>query len=104
MSEFDGRDAFDGELLDLYVPGALDHLRVDRVLSMLTGLSRSEAHDVLTSGAVRVNDKVVLKPSMSLEEGQRLVAVLPPRPGDDVTPDPSVAIRSSSTSFRCRTS
>jgi len=92
MSEFDGRDAFDGELLDLYVPGALDHLRVDRVLSMLTGLSRAEAHAVLTSGAVSVNDKVVLKPSTPLEEGQRLVAVLPPRPSDDVTPDPSVAL------------
>jgi 23S rRNA pseudouridine1911/1915/1917 synthase len=92
MSEFDGRDAFDGELLDLYVPSALDHLRVDRVLSMLTGLSRSEAHDVLTSGAVEVNEKVVLKPSTPLEEGQRLVAVLPPRPSDDVTPDPSVAL------------
>ena len=92
MSEFDGRDAFDGELLDLYVPGALDHLRVDRVLSMLTGLSRAEAHAVLTSGAVSVNDKVVLKPSTPLEEGQRLVAVLPPRPSDDVAPDPSVAL------------
>jgi 23S rRNA pseudouridine1911/1915/1917 synthase len=92
VSESDGRDAFDGETLDLIVPSALDNLRVDRALSMLTGLSRAEARDVLTSGAVSVNDKVLLKPSTALEEGQRLVAVLPPRVSDDVTPDSSVAV------------
>jgi 23S rRNA pseudouridine1911/1915/1917 synthase len=92
MSESNGRDAFDGEVLDLLVPSALDQLRVDRVLSMLTGLSRAEAHDVLTSGAVSVNNKVVLKPSTPLEEGQRLAAVLPARPSDGVLPDASVAV------------
>jgi 23S rRNA pseudouridine1911/1915/1917 synthase len=92
MSESDGRDAFDGEVLDLLVPNALDNLRVDRVLSMLTGLSRAEAHDVLRSGAVSVNSKVVLKPATRLEEGQRLAAVLPPRPSDEVAPDPSVEV------------
>lgn len=92
MSEFDGRDAFDGEVLDLLVPSALHHVRIDRVLSMLTGLSRSEAHDVLKGGAVSVNDKVVRKPSTPLEEGQRLAAVLPPRASDDVMADASVAI------------
>jgi 23S rRNA pseudouridine1911/1915/1917 synthase len=92
VSESDGRDAFDGEMLDLIVPNSLHHLRIDRVLSMLTGLSRAQAHDVLTSGAVSVNDKVVLKSSTPLEEGQRLAAVLPPRPSDDVSPDASVAV------------
>lgn len=92
MSEFNGHDAFDGEVLDLLIPHTLDALRVDRVLSMLTGLSRSEALDVLTSGAVSVNNKVVLKPSTPVEEGQHLAAVLPPRSSDDVTPDPSVVV------------
>jgi 23S rRNA pseudouridine1911/1915/1917 synthase len=92
VSESDGRDAFDGEVLDLVIPSTLDNVRVDRVLSMLTGLSRSEAHDVLTSGAVSVNEKVVVKRSMTLNEGQRLVAVLPPRPSDHVTPDPLVVV------------
>jgi 23S rRNA pseudouridine1911/1915/1917 synthase len=59
---------------------------------MLTGLSRAGAHDALTSGAVSVNDKVVRKPSTPLEEGQRLVAVLAPRPSDDVIPDPTVPL------------
>ncbi len=88
----DERDAFDGEVLDLIVPGTLDGIRVDRVLSMLTGLSRSEAHDVLTGGAVRVNEKVLLKPSTPLETGQHLVAVLPTPASDEVAPDASVHV------------
>ncbi len=88
----DERDAFDGELLDLIVPGSLDAIRVDRVLSMLTGLSRSEAHQVLTSGAVSVNQRVIVKPSTPLEEGQHLVAVLPPPVSDEVAPDETVIV------------
>ena len=88
----DERDVFDGEVLDLEIPSTLDGIRVDRVLSMLTGLSRSEAHDVLTSGAVSVNDKIARKPSMVLEAGQHLVAVLPPPKTDDVAPDASVPV------------
>src|SRR5665213_669582 len=92
MSDDARRDAFDGETLDLVVPSTLDDLRVDRAISMLTGLSRSEAHDVLLSGAVRVNDKVVVKPSTSLEAGQHLVAVLPPRASEEVAPDADVDV------------
>jgi 23S rRNA pseudouridine1911/1915/1917 synthase len=88
----DERDVFDGEVLDLLLPATLDGIRVDRVLSMLTGLSRSEAHHVLTSGAVSVNDRVVVKPSTSLEEGQHLVAILPPPVSDEVAPDSTVLV------------
>ncbi len=88
----DERDAFDGEVLDLVVPSTLGGIRVDRVLSMLTGLSRSEAHDVLTSGAVSVNQRVIVKPSTPLEEGQHLVAILPPPKSDEVQPDASVIV------------
>jgi len=92
VSDSNFRDAFDGETLDLLIPSSLDAIRVDRVLAMLTGLSRSEANDVLASGSVRVNNKVVVKPSTTLEEGQRLVAVLPPKPSDDVESDASVHV------------
>jgi 23S rRNA pseudouridine1911/1915/1917 synthase len=92
MNDAEGPDAFDGEMLDLKVPASLHEMRVDRVISLLTGLSRAEAHDAITSGAVRVNDKVVVKPSMSLLEGQHLVAVLPARASDAVAPDPSVEV------------
>lgn len=85
-------DAFDGEVLDLIVPGSLDAIRVDRVLSMLTGLSRSEANAVIASGAVALDDRVVLKASTSVEAGQRLVAVLPPPESSVVEPDASVLV------------
>ena len=52
MSDDDVLDAFDGETLDLIVPGALDEIRLDRVLALLTGLSRSEASDIIAAGAV----------------------------------------------------
>ncbi|MGA7834625.1 MAG: RluA family pseudouridine synthase [Acidimicrobiales bacterium] len=89
----DERDAFDGEVLDLVVPSTLGGIRVDRVLSMLTGLSRSEAHDVLTSGAVRVNEKIVVKPSTTLDTGQHLLAVLPAPVSDAVVADPAVGVQ-----------
>lgn len=92
MSDDSVIDPFDGEVLDLVVPSSLDNIRVDRVLSMLTGLSRSETHDILTSGAVTLDDKVVVKASTSVEGGQHLVAVLPVPDSGVVEPDASVVI------------
>jgi 23S rRNA pseudouridine1911/1915/1917 synthase len=92
MSDDVTQDPFDGETLDLIVPSTLNAIRVDKVLSMLTGLSRSETHDILTSGGVSVDDKVVLKASASLFEGQHLVAVLPTPDSGSVEADPSVEV------------
>jgi len=92
MSDELGVDPFDGETLDLIVPGTLDAIRVDRVLSMLTGLSRSETSAMLASGAVRIDDKVVVKASMNVETGQHLVAVIPLADSGDVAPDPTVEV------------
>jgi 23S rRNA pseudouridine1911/1915/1917 synthase len=85
-------DAFDGEILDLIVPGTLDAIRVDRVISMLTGLSRSEATEMVNEGSVSVNDKVVHKGSFVLEAGQHLVAILPVPEAGVVEPDASVLV------------
>jgi 23S rRNA pseudouridine1911/1915/1917 synthase len=85
-------DAFDGETLDLVVPATLQAIRVDRVIAMLTGLSRSEATEMVSEGAVSVNDKVVLKGSLVLEEGQHLVAILPVPDSGFVEPDASVHV------------
>ncbi len=85
-------DAFDGEVLDLIVPATLDAIRVDRVIAMLTGLSRSEAAQMVHEGAVSVNDKVVHKGSVILEVGQHLVAVLPAPDAGFVEPDASVDV------------
>ena len=88
----DSVDAFDGEVLDLVVPGSLDRIRIDRVLSMLTGLSRSETSEILASGAVRLDGKVVVKSSTMIVEGQHLVAVLPAPESAFVEADPSVHV------------
>jgi 23S rRNA pseudouridine1911/1915/1917 synthase len=92
MSDAEGPDAFDGAVLDVIVPASLDDLRVDRVIALLTGLSRADAHEAITIGAVTIDDTIVAKPSTSLREGQHLVAVLPARASDTVQPDDSVAV------------
>jgi 23S rRNA pseudouridine1911/1915/1917 synthase len=92
MSDESMIDAFDGEVLDLIVPGSLDAIRIDRVLSMLTGLSRSETNAILVSGAVALDDKVVVKASTSVEAGQHLVAILPAPESLVVVADPTVRV------------
>jgi 23S rRNA pseudouridine1911/1915/1917 synthase len=92
MSDTEGPDAFDGEVLDVIVPASLHELRVDRVLALLTGLSRADAHQAIASGAVSIDDKIVVKPSTSLQEGQHLVAALPTRASDTVQADDSVDV------------
>ncbi len=92
MSDAQGPDAFDGEMLDVVVPASLNELRVDRVIALLTGLSRAEAHHAIASGAVSIDDQVVGKPSTLLLEGQHLAAVLPSRASDAVLPDDSVDV------------
>jgi hypothetical protein len=77
MSDENDSDAFDGEVLDLIVPSTLHDIRIDRVLSMLTGLSRSETSAMLANGAVTLDDKVVVKASFNVEGGQHLVALVP---------------------------
>jgi 23S rRNA pseudouridine1911/1915/1917 synthase len=92
MSDDVGVDPYDGQTLDLVVPATLCDIRVDRVLSMLTGLSRSETHAILSGGGVTVDDRVVVKASTTLQEGQHLVAVLPAPESGSVEPDASVAV------------
>jgi len=88
----DGADVFDGEVLDLIVPDSLDEVRVDKVLSMLTGLSRSEAAQVVSSGRVAVDEKVVLKASTPVVGGRRLRAQLPEADSGVVEADPNVVV------------
>lgn len=85
-------DAFDGDVLALDVPGAFEAMRVDRALSMLTGLSRSEVNAVIASGVVRLDGRVVTKASATLSEGQRLEAHLPQPDDGEVTPDLTVPV------------
>ena len=85
-------DPFDGEVLDLVVPSTLDQIRIDKVLAMLTGLSRSESSAIVDAGGVTLDDKVVTKSSAQVEQGQRLVAVVPTPASGYVDADPTVAV------------
>jgi 23S rRNA pseudouridine1911/1915/1917 synthase len=85
-------DAFDGETLDLFIPSTLDDTRIDRVLAMLTGMSRNEATALLASGAVQLDDRIITKGSVAVSEGQRLLAQLPEPDDGTVRPDPAVPV------------
>ena len=72
------------------VPEALDGQRVDRVVAMLTGLSRTEAADLVTGGGVVVDDRVVTRGADRLVSGAALVITVPdvaPPQGPEAEPD-----------------
>lgn len=59
------------------VPRALVGMRVDRAVSVLTGVSRSEAAHLVAAGRVRVDGRPVLQRSAPLPEGSELAVELP---------------------------
>lgn len=75
------------------VPAALGGQRLDRVVAMVTGLSRSESAALVAAGAVAVDAAVVENGRLRLVEHQHLcievpMAVEEPLPG----PEPGVAV------------
>ena len=81
------------DVLDVEVPRLLDGVRVDRAIAMLTGLTRSAASTLMSSGAVRLDGTAISKGSLVLEEGQRLEAALPATAPDVVVAEPDVDVR-----------
>jgi 23S rRNA pseudouridine1911/1915/1917 synthase len=71
------------------VPQALAGVRVDRAVSILTGLSRSEAAGLVAAGRVLVDGHPVAQRSAPLEAGSQLVVELPAEPVR-LEPDPGV--------------
>ena len=69
------------------VPAALHGQRIDRVVAMLTGLSRTEAADLVKAGAVEVDGKVVTRGADRLQEGQH-VRFEAPEPVVEARPQP----------------
>jgi 23S rRNA pseudouridine1911/1915/1917 synthase len=51
------------------LPAALAGERVDRIVSLITGVTRSEATELVAAGAVEVNGEVVRTKSRRLDEG-----------------------------------
>ena len=89
MSDPAGAD--EPDRLDVEVPGLLAGVRVDRALSMLTGLTRSAAASLVADGAVRIDGVVVMRGAVALVAGQRLEAGLP-APIDPLAPEPDVEV------------
>jgi 23S rRNA pseudouridine1911/1915/1917 synthase len=78
--------------MDEDVPEALAGERVDRVVAMVTGASRSEAARWVAEGRVLVDDVVVTGRSQRVEAGQTITAPELDRTLDRVEPDPSVVV------------
>lgn len=72
-------------------PTALEGERVDRVISLLTGLARADAAALLAAGGVKLRGKVVTVRSARVRAGDRLEVSVPP-PAASPGPDPSVAL------------
>ena len=65
------------EQFEVVVPDSLDGERVDRAVSLLTALSRSDVADLLDSGAVLVDGVAPAKPSLRLSTGATVSVALP---------------------------
>ncbi|HUR77245.1 MAG TPA: RluA family pseudouridine synthase [Acidimicrobiales bacterium] len=76
--------------MNLIVPDALAGERLDRIVALEANLTRHQATEVVTSGAVTVNERVVTKASARVVAGDVVVAVLPEVHAYVTAPDPEV--------------
>ena len=74
------------------VPAALDGQRVDRVVAMVTGLSRAEASALVDAGGVVVDERVVSRGADRLQEGQVVRIDVPEAPDPRPLADASVEV------------
>ena len=75
------------------IPAGLDGERIDRVVAMLTGCSRSEASDAIDAGTVRVDGAVATKSSVRVQAGQQVdIEGDPVRVEEPPAADPSVVL------------
>jgi 23S rRNA pseudouridine1911/1915/1917 synthase len=81
-----------GGPLELAVPALCDGLRLDRVVSWLTGCSRTEAAELVGSGAVRVDGAVVTRRSAPLSAGAWLALDRGPASRPALAPEPDVVV------------
>ncbi len=71
------------------VPAAMAGERVDRVVALMTGLSRSAVRRLIEDGGVRDDGDPVESASLSVDEGARVEADVPDVAEDDPTPTPN---------------
>ncbi|MCL4422642.1 MAG: RluA family pseudouridine synthase [Actinobacteria bacterium] len=80
-----------GDVVATAVPPALDGVRLDRALAVITGVSRSQASQAVKDGAVLVDGRVVRAIQRRLHAGERIEVELACR-SDEAAPlaDPKV--------------
>ncbi|MCB0977235.1 MAG: RluA family pseudouridine synthase [Acidimicrobiales bacterium] len=74
------------------VPAALDGERIDRVVAMVTGLSRTEVTALIEAGAVAVDGNTVPRGKDRLREGQELRVIEPEHRSTRPAPDGHVEV------------
>lgn len=75
------------------VPGPLDGERIDRVVAMITGASRSKVTEWLADGLVRCNDQIVTTRSHRVVEGDTLdIDIDPDARPDPLIPEPDIEV------------
>ena len=80
-------------LLEEDVPAALGGQRIDRVVAMLTGISRTEATELVRNGGVRVAGTTVTRGADKLDAGVLISIDVPEAVGPDLPqPDPDVEV------------
>jgi 23S rRNA pseudouridine1911/1915/1917 synthase len=79
--------------METAIPASLDGERVDRVVALLTGFSRSRVATIVTDGRVTLDGQVVSTRSRRVVEGEMLAIDLPPVvDGPLIEPDPTVEV------------
>jgi 23S rRNA pseudouridine1911/1915/1917 synthase len=75
------------------VPRALDGQRLDRVVALVTGVSRAQAAEMVADGSVSVGGRAVMSRSHRVAAGDELDVDVPDRPAAlDLGPDPDIAV------------
>lgn len=77
--------------MNLEVPDALAGERLDRIVALEADLARNAASELVASGAVTVNGRVVTKGSARVATGDIIAAVVPDVEDDAVVADPDLA-------------
>ncbi len=76
-------------MIDEQIPAALAGERLDRIVALITGSSRSDAAALIVAGGASVDDHLQLSGKVRLTEGQRLVvdlALMPTVPAPAAEP------------------
>jgi 23S rRNA pseudouridine1911/1915/1917 synthase len=76
--------------LDVTIPAALAGGRIDRVVSLLSGLPRRVVADLVDAGGVRLDGRPVTTRSRTVRSGQHLHVDVHREEGDVAAADPSV--------------